>query len=61
MGKSGQNATFRLFFRGLGWPWVGEFVGFMVIFLCFRTKQNFANRKHRNNNNPNPNRKHPGM
>ena len=28
-GKCGPNATFlNLFFLGLGWPWVGEFVGF---------------------------------
>ena len=32
VGKSGPNATFNLFFLGLGWPWVGEFVGFMIIF-----------------------------
>ena len=29
--KSGPNATFNLIFLGLGWPWVGEFVGFIVI------------------------------
>ena len=28
VGKSGPNANFNLFFLGLGWPWVGEFVGF---------------------------------
>ena len=28
VGKSGPNATFNLIFLGLGWPWVGEFVGF---------------------------------
>ena len=32
VGKSGPNPTFNLFFLGLGWPWVGEFVGFIVIF-----------------------------
>ena len=25
VGKSGPNATFHLFFLGLGWPWVEEF------------------------------------
>ena len=29
VGKSGPNATFNLIFLGLGWPWVGEFVGFL--------------------------------
>ena len=29
MGKGGPNATFNLMFLGLGWPWVGEFVGLM--------------------------------
>ena len=29
--KIGPNATFDLIFLGLGWPWVGEFVGFIVI------------------------------
>ena len=24
VGNSGPNATFNLFFYGLGWPWVGE-------------------------------------
>ena len=32
VGKSGPNAAFTLIFLGLGWPWVGEFVGFMIIF-----------------------------
>ena len=39
MGKSGPNPTFILFFLGLGWPWVGEFVGFIVL-------QNLVDRKH---------------
>ena len=30
--KVAQNATINLFFLGLGWPWVGEFVGFIIIF-----------------------------
>ena len=25
------------FFFGLGWPWVGEFDGFIIIFICFPT------------------------
>ena len=42
MGKSGPIATFNLFFIGLGWPWVGEFVGFIIIFTCFPTQHNFG-------------------
>ena len=30
VGKSGPNSTFNLIFLGLGWPWVGEFVGFII-------------------------------
>ena len=30
--KVGPIATFNLFFLGLGWPWVGEFVGFTIRF-----------------------------
>ena len=49
VGKSGgRNATFNLIFLGLGWPWVGEFVGFIMIFICFPTQQNLVNRKHPN-------------
>ena len=48
VGKSGQNATLNLIFLGLDWPWVEEFVGFMVMFICLLTKQNLVNRKHRN-------------
>ena len=33
--KSGPNATFNLIFLGLGWPWVGEFVGFIIIFTRY--------------------------
>ena len=40
VGKSGPNATFNLIFLGLGWPWVGEFVGFMIIFICFPIQKN---------------------
>ena len=32
--KSGPNATFNLFFLGLGWSWVGEFVGFITRIIC---------------------------
>ena len=46
VGKSGPNATFNLIFLGLGWPWVGEFDGFIVIFVCFPTQQNLVYRKH---------------
>ena len=49
MGKSGPNAIFNLIFLGLGWPWVVEFVGFIIIFICFPTQQNLVNRKHRTN------------
>ena len=41
--KSGPNATFDAILQGLGWPWVfGEFVGFITIFTCFPTQQNFG-------------------
>ena len=40
--KVTQNATFTLFFLGLGWPWVGEFVGFIIILRCFPTQQNLV-------------------
>ena len=33
---------FHLFFLGLDWPWVGEFVGFIVILYVFPTQQNFC-------------------
>ena len=39
LGKSGRSITFNLYFLGLGWPWVGEFVGFIVIFICSPTQQ----------------------
>ena len=32
VGKSGPNATLNLFLLGLGWPWVGEFVG-VILFM----------------------------
>ena len=34
-GKSGPNATFNLNFLGLGWPWVGEFDGFILVVTRF--------------------------
>ena len=43
VGKKWPNVTFSLFFLGLGWPWVGEFVGFIIILTCFPTQQNLAN------------------
>ena len=47
VGKSGpSNATFNLVSLGLGWPWVGEFVGFIIIFIHFPTQQNSVNRIH---------------
>ena len=36
-----------IFFSGWGWPWVGEFVGFIILFICLPTQQNLVNRKHR--------------
>ena len=37
LAKSGPSATFnlRVTFLGLGWPWVGEFAGFILICICF--------------------------
>ena len=46
VGKSGPTATFNLIFLGLRWPWVGEFVGFFIIYIGFPTQQNLVNRKH---------------
>ena len=45
MGKSGPNATFNLIFLGLGWPWVGEFDGFIVILSCFSRQHHLVYRK----------------
>ena len=45
VGKSGPNATF-LIFLGVGWPWVGEFVGFMIILTRLPTQHNLVNCKH---------------
>ena len=33
--KRVPNTTFNLIFLGLGWPWVGEFVGFIVIIFIY--------------------------
>ena len=46
--KSGPIVNFNLIFLGLGWPWVGEFVGFMINLpgICFPTQQNLVDRKH---------------
>ena len=46
MGKSGPYATFHLIFLGLGWPWVGKFDDFIIIFICFPTQHNLVCRKH---------------
>ena len=46
MGKRGPKATVNLFFLGLGWPWVGEFVGLILIFVSFPTQQDMVYRKH---------------
>ena len=39
--KSGPRATFNPVFLGLGWPWVGEFVGFIIIFYLFSNPTEF--------------------
>ena len=45
VGKSAPNATFNLFFLGLGSPWVGKFDGFiMILSIYFPTEQNFGTR-----------------
>ena len=40
--KTSPNATFNLFFLGLGWPWVGEFVGFITIFYMLSDPTEFS-------------------
>ena len=45
VGKSGPIATLNLVL-GLGWPWAGEFVGFIIMFPCFPTQHNLVCRKH---------------
>ena len=42
MGESGTNVTFNLSFSGLGWHWIGEFVGFIIMFTYFRTQQSLV-------------------
>ena len=44
--KSGPIATFNQFFLGLGWPWVGEFVGFTIKSTRFPTQHDLVYRKH---------------
>ena len=41
-----QMPRFNLFFLGLGWPWVGEVLGFIIIFKCFPTQHNLVSQKH---------------
>ena len=41
----------NLFFVWLGWPWVGESVCLITIFVCFPILQNLVNRKHGNRTN----------
>ena len=36
------------FFLELGWPWVGEFVGFIIMCIFFPTQQNLVDREHPN-------------
>ena len=45
--KMAQMPLFDLIFLGLGWPWVGEFDGFTVTFICmlFPTRDNLVHRK----------------
>ena len=33
-GKTWHKCHFDLIFLGLGWPWVGEFVGFIITRIC---------------------------
>ena len=45
--KVARNAPFNLYFLGLGWPWVGEFIGFIIISsMCMPTQHNSVNRTH---------------
>ena len=44
--KVAEMPRLRLIFLGLSWPWVGEFVGFIIIFKCFSAQHNLVNRKH---------------
>ena len=41
--QAAQMPLLTLIFLGLGWPWVvGEFVGFIILFLCFPTPTDFG-------------------
>ena len=40
VGKKWPKCHFKPNFSWVGWPWDGEFVGFIVIFACFPTQQN---------------------
>ena len=42
--KVARMPLLNLIFLGLGWPWVGEFEGFIIMFLCFPTEQNLVPR-----------------
>ena len=44
--KVAPNAAFHLIFLGLGCPWVGEFVGFILLLTCFPPQHDLVNRKH---------------
>ena len=37
-----QNATFTPIFLGLGWPWVGKFLGFHNIIRMFSNPTEFG-------------------
>ena len=37
---------FDLFVLGLGWPWVEESVGFIIVSIWFPTQQSLVNREH---------------
>ena len=42
-----QMPLFNLFVLGLGWPWVGEFVGFIIMFIrLFPNQHNLIYRNH---------------
>ena len=50
--KVAQMPLFGLTFLGLGWPWVGEFVGFIKIFYVFQPNRIWEIAKHRNPTRP---------
>ena len=47
-----QTPLFNLIFLGVGWPWVGEFDGFIILLVCFPTEQNLVYRRHPINSVP---------